>query len=311
VKILLTGSEGFIGSHVKAKLLAKGHEVDTCDVLVPEVHGPYPPKDDITYPHMAGLIQPEDLCQYDVIIHLGAKVSVADSMEHPWDYIEYNSDDTQMLMEALQMCDKPRPKLVIASSSSVYGNVKIPFHEDGPTNPTNIYGLTKLVQEKTALLYSKVLDIDCVALRFFNCYGPGQAQHNPITGVMANFLRKFKDGEPVEVTEDGQQLRDFIHVDDLADAVVIAAEQHTIHPIYNICTGRATTMERAAHLLGGYVGHPWTVEITGKVRAGDQRHVVGQPDRFACEFDWKPRNVERGFLDYVDADMGVRSVIQS
>ena len=302
MKILLTGSEGFIGSHVKAKLLAKGHEVDTCDALVEEVHGHAADIPSVAYPHLAGCISPEDLAGYDAIIHLGAKVSVADSMVHPWDYIEYNSDDTLMLMEGLEECKSRPKKLIIASSSSVYGNVELPFSEDGPTDPTNIYGLTKLAQEKTALMYGKMLGIDVVALRFFNCYGPGQAQHNPITGVLANFLRKFKQGATVKVTEDGQQIRDFIYVEDLADAVVLATERHTIHRIYNICTGRATTMERATELLALAVGTPCVYDITGEIRPGDQRDVLGS-SRFHYEFpEWQPRPFDRGVLDYVEAD---------
>jgi dTDP-L-rhamnose 4-epimerase len=304
MKILLTGSEGFIGSYVYDMLRDLGHEVVGVDSLEPLVHGDgrVPLRTDLVIPYHS--ITVADLADVNVLIHLAAQVSVADSMIDPDRYLYHNTRQTYELMTTLRsMLPNLMPeRVVVASSSSVYGNVPLPFVEDGPTDPTNVYGLTKLDQEKLTLLWCDMLGIDAIALRLFNVYGPGQAMHNPYTGVMANFARMLMSGESPQLTEDGQQVRDFIYVEDVAKAICLAAFGQTQHRIYNICTGVPTRLDHATIALAEALGSDSRPEVTGSYRPGDQRHVLGTNRRFRNEFPiWKPRSLESGLKDYAAA----------
>lgn len=128
-------------------------------------------------------------------------------------------------------------------------------------------------------MWGTKLGIPSFALRFFNVYGPGQALTNPYTGVLANFARRLLADEAPIVYEDGQQTRDFIYVDDVADAVV-ATVRRRVHRTYhhspmNICTGKPTTIEQAARLLAKALKRDLAPIVTGEYRAGDIRHCTG------------------------------------
>jgi dTDP-L-rhamnose 4-epimerase len=146
-----------------------------------------------------------------------------------------------------------------------------------------------------------MLGIDAVALRFFNIYGPGQSMRNKMTGVMANFAREIMAGRRPQLTEDGKQLRDFIHVYDIADAIVKAATEHTPDPIYNLCTGEGTELYEATALLASALGTSIDPEITGTTRHGDQRHVVGTNSLFRTQFPgWHPRSYLVGVQEFAN-----------
>lgn len=299
MKVLLTGSEGFIGRYVRAKLEARGHDVVGVDCLVPVVHGDNPEVAADTIARRVSDLRGAHF-DCDVLIHMAALVSVADSMVNPWMYYHYNVTDTLSMLGRLEDSGF-RPKLVVASSSSVYGNVKLPFREDGPTDPTNIYGLTKLDQEKMIRLFGTAWNVDTVALRFFNVYGPGQAMRNKFTGVMANFARELLAGRRPQITQDGWQIRDFIYVEDVAEAVVLAATTPTVSGIFNVCTGLGTSMSTATTLLAQALNVPLEPEITGAYRIGDQDNVLGDNTNFLLQFpEWRPRAYEEGVRAYAE-----------
>ena len=252
MNILCTGSEGFIGKHVVKKLRALGHDVVGVDNLEPRVHGKdavmeFAPHDlQVSYDNIPYSV----LREADIVIHLAAQVGVADSMTNPVRYVAHNTMATARFLE-----DLARPgrlhKLVVASSMSVYGDplTAQPIRESHGESPASVYGLTKYDQEMLCKFWGKQHDISTVALRFFNVYGPGQALSNPYTGVIANFANWLLAGERPIVYEDGQQTRDFVYVDDVAEAVVIAALMSTYHDTYNICTSEPTTVEGMAIAL--------------------------------------------------------------
>lgn len=297
MKVHITGSEGFIGRWVRERMEQR-HEVFGFDCLTSVVHGDDPPRPDRTFVKRVSEMRGTDF-DCDVLIHLAALVSVADSMVHPHKYFQYNTTDTLLMLQRL--AETPyRPKIVVASSSSVYGNVDHAFMEDGPTDPCNVYGLTKLDQEKLVRMWGDMLRVPTVSLRFFNVYGPGQAMRNRFTGVMANFARDILAGRQPEVTQDGQQIRDFVYVEDVAAAVEWAALHETRRDIYNVCTGIPTTMDDATRWLASALGHP-EIEpnITGRYRHGDQDDVVGDPGYLYTDFaNWSPRSVARGMEQY-------------
>lgn len=290
MNILLTGSAGFIGSHVKRKLMAAGHAVTGVDNFDARVH-PALAYSGTSYKH----IPYSTFTATDVVIHLAAQVSVLDSMHDPLRYIDQNTRDTADMLLTLEMAhaNTNQPKrLVVASSMSVYGEGGHLVTERDAVCPASVYGLTKYDQERLCLMWGSKLGIPSFALRFFNVYGPGQALHNPYTGVLANFAQRLlHDQEPI-VYEDGEQTRDFIYVEDVADAVVAAAttdvHQTYWHKPYNICTGRPTTIAYAARALARALGKQIEPRITGTTRDGDIRHCTGSPAAAGRAFGFYP-----------------------
>lgn len=282
MNILLTGSSGFVGSHVLDTLVAYGHRVQTVDMLEKRVHG-------VTYDgahvprvvRRAADISYVDVAACDVLIHLAAQVGVADSMTDPFRYLEQNGGDTMALLQTVAQARHNGvgpSKVVVASSMSVYGDAGPNVTEDAPVNPASVYALSKYDQERLVLMFAEEMGVTAIALRFFNCYGPRQALNNPYTGVLANFAKRLLAGEAPIVYEDGQQTRDFVYVDDVADAVVLAATGDAPSGVYNVCTGAATTIEGVARQLAIALDRAdITPCITHEVRAGDVRHCTGDP----------------------------------
>jgi dTDP-L-rhamnose 4-epimerase len=190
--------------------------------------------------------------------------------------------------------------VIVASSSSVYGDPPLPFREDDPCKPTNTYGVTKYAQELITLNWAKGVNVEAAALRFFNVYGPGSNMENRKTGVLAKFAREILAGRSPKVTQDGLQTRDFIYVQDIAEAVCrIAMKESTLqHDVYNVCTGIPTTMAAAAWKLAKALGTQIEPEITGACRVGDQQHVLGINNRLRAEIEWAPRTFDQGVEDY-------------
>ncbi|MEM3829246.1 MAG: NAD-dependent epimerase/dehydratase family protein, partial [Conexivisphaerales archaeon] len=198
----------------------------------------------------------------DAVIHLAAAVGVGQSMYQISKYVSYNTLGTANLLDVVVNERNNVKKIIVASSMSIYGEGKyycercgyvypklrdeeqlnkkewepkcpickheitpVPTDEDKPLNPTSIYAQTKRHQEEMVLLIGRTYGIPSVALRFFNVYGPRQSLRNPYTGVAAIFLSRLLNNKPPYVFEDGNQTRDFVHVKDIAQAVVLALEK--------------------------------------------------------------------------------------
>ncbi len=306
--ILVTGSEGFVGRHVVRRLRELGHAVTGVDNLEPRVHGADPEgyAADVSEFHNVSYdnILYQVLREVDIVIHLAAQVGVTDSMDNPVRYVEHNTMATARFLDDLAWVNHRGRghlhKLIVASSMSVYGDpdTSQPILERHRTAPASVYGLTKYDQEMLCKFWGKQHDISTVALRFFNIYGPGQALSNPYTGVIANFANWLLAGKCPTVYEDGQQTRDFVYVEDVADAVVKVALNPTTFDTYNICTGEPTTIESMALYLSRVLNVDEGPDILGTKRPGDIRHCIGNNSRFALEFDWAPRNVGEGLKLY-------------
>lgn len=302
--ILLTGDKGFIGRHVRRLLEAAGHTVTGIDCLEPRVHGGTP---DLLGRKYCADIGYTDYVEAECIIHLAAQVGVADSMIDPVRYVRDNTMDTAIFLNILGGLPENRPgqlkRLVVASSMSVYGDphTERPITERHPITPASVYGLTKFDQERLCLMWGERFGVATTALRFFNVYGPGQALHNPYTGVLANFANWLLNGQQPVVYEDGQQTRDFIYVEDVARAVVTAATQSQTSAVYNVCTGQPTTIAEAALIMAGALGSDLGPNITHSARPGDIRHCIGDNTAIREGLLWTPKvSFKDGMTQYAE-----------
>jgi dTDP-L-rhamnose 4-epimerase len=163
--------------------------------------------------------------------------------------------------------------------------------ESHPAAPTSVYSVTKLATEQLAVSWSLAYGLPTVALRYFCTYGPGQSMSNPYTGLMTIFLARIAAGEPPLVFEDGLQTRDFVFVDDVAMANVLAleAEGDPAEPasVLNVGTGVATTVLEVARTVCELTGFDRAPEVTGRRRLGDVRHIVADPSRAERALGWR------------------------
>lgn len=312
MRILVSGSAGFIATHVVNKLLTLGHEVIGIDHLDDQVHGRTVPKTNCELVALsAGVLSLESVWPFDVMIHLGAKVGVGQSMHKIVDYVGDNSYDTALLLQNLTT-HKPK-RLIVASSMSIYGEgprnfspylksfepgVSAPCAEDKPPDLRSIYALTKYDQEQLCLIWGKAYEVPTVALRFFNTYGPGQSLNNPYTGVLAIFASRLLNDKPPVIYEDGRQTRDFIHVDDVANAVVHAATTDMPSGAYNVGTGVATTIQDVALTMADYLHKDIEPHVTHGHRKGDIRHCFADITKLRNQ-GWSPKiPFAEGLMEY-------------
>jgi len=268
------------------------------------------------------------LADVDAVVHLAARVGVGQSMYEIADYTDVNSRGTAILLEAMIARARRRPfdRLVVASSMSIYGEglyraadgslrervartpealrrgvwdpadscgrplLPVPTPEGKVPATSSVYAVSKHEQERLCLVVGGAYDIPVVALRFFNVYGPHQALSNPYTGVLAIFAARLLNERPPLIFEDGEQLRDFVHVDDIAEACVLAlAAEGAVGRALNIGSGRPITILEVARLLADALGAAIEPEITGECRIGDIRHCFPDIGAARAALGYEPR----------------------
>ena len=309
-RILVTGGAGFIGRHVVAALLARGHEVRVLDALIEQVHGGVQPALADVEVQVGdvrdGEAVAEALCGIDAVVHLAAEVGVGQSMYEIERYVGVNELGTATLFQKL--AERPVERVVTASSMSVYGeglyrdrdgrvrsDVERPRPAGGKWDPmdetgapllpvptpewktpslASVYALNKYAQERLTHIVASAYGMAGVALRLFNVYGSGQALSNPYTGVLAIFAARLLNGQAPMVFEDGEQRRDFVHVGDVAEAFALALETPAAAGrTFNIGSGVDVSIAEVASRLAAAMGRSHVrPAITGKARAGDIRH---------------------------------------
>lgn len=312
--LLLTGGAGFIGTIVQRRLIKEGARVRVFDIAQDR-------RDDVRdLDRVRGAIQ-----GCDVLVHLAAKVGLGVDVSDLDDYARHNDLGTAVVLRAAAEAGVRR--IVYASSMVVYGEgaYRCPRHgpvrpaprrvadldagrfdpgcpacgssldpmlitESADLDPRNAYAATKLHGEHLGSVWSREIGGRVAALRFHNVYGPGMRRHTPYAGVAALFLSQLADGKPCVVFEDGAQQRDFVHVDDVAAAVVAATTARLgdgLTPL-NIGSGRTTTIGQLAAALTTAIGGPEPV-ITGRYRLGDVRHITADSRQAQHVLGWCPR----------------------
>ena len=248
MKFIVTGGSGFIGSYIVKHLLNQDHQVTVIDNFwrgrLENLSG-YENK--ITFKKL-DILEFDDLKKtidgHDGIFHQAALTSVPESFTQQEKYHMVNVIGTENIFKIAQEFGI---KVVYASSSSVYGDtISIPIKEDFERNPINPYGVTKLDDEKLAEKYSE-LGVQIIGLRYFNVYGIGQT--NDYAGVITKFYDLIKTNMPPKIFGDGTQIRDFISVEDVAKANLLAMQSTTKFDFLNIGTGIATSIMDLANLM--------------------------------------------------------------
>ena len=177
--------------------------------------------------------------------------------------------------------------------------------EDDRLAPASIYAATKLAQEDLVRIGCRSLGIPHAILRFQNVFGEGQSLNNPYTGILSIFSTRFRLGLPIDIFEDGEESRDFIHVEDVASAVLICARKAIADVTLNVGRGEPVTVMALARLLGRHLGSEVEAAATGRYRVGDIRHNFADISRFEATTGFKPRiSLEEGlkrFCDWVSA----------
>ena len=343
MRVLLTGAAGFIGGAIRRELDAAGHDTVLVDALLPQAHRVPPEVDGL---HVLDVRDAADwahlLDGVDVVCHqaalVGAGVTVADLPE----YAAHNDLGTAALLAA--MSARGVRRLVLASSMVVYGEGRYacPSHgvvaaasrsvaaleagdfdhhcptcgeplgwelvdESARLDPRSSYAAGKVAQEHYTSAWARQGDAAAVALRYHNVYGPGMPRDTPYSGVAAIFRSSLERGDAPRVFEDGAQMRDFVHVADVARANLAALESVVSRETgsmaaYNVCSGSPVTILDVARILGRGSGHEPVV--TGQYRAGDVRHVVASPARASAELGFTASvTPEAGLAEFATAPL--------
>ena len=261
MKCIVTGGAGFIGSHLVDRLITDGHEVHIVDNLSTGKMENVNPKAQFHNFDLANhkvnkiLFGWEDLWKgTDVVFHMACLARVQPSIENP---IEYHSANVNGTLNMLEVCRKYGVKrFVFSSSSSVYGDVEekdLPTSENSKLNPMSPYALHKLVGEQYCKLYSELYQLETVSLRYFNVYGDRQPTSGAYCLVMGVFAQQRLNGEPMTIRGDGEQRRDFTHVDDVVDANVRCMDYplEMNGDVFNIGNGDNKSVNDIADLIGG------------------------------------------------------------
>lgn len=244
--ILVTGGAGFIGSHLVETLAA-----DNDVVVVDNLSGGHREWVDDRATLIEGDVRNEQTVAravdgVDLIFHQAANVSVQRSVEAPVESHETNVDATLRLLEHARNEDA---RFVFASSAAIYGTPEaVPIDESDPKRPTSPYGAEKHAADQYCRLYHDLYDVETVALRYFNVYGPRQ-RGGQYSGVIDVFLDQADRGEDITVHGDGAQTRDFVHVDDVVAANCLAAVNGTPGEAYNVGTGDSISIRALAELV--------------------------------------------------------------
>ncbi len=340
MRVLLTGGAGFIGQHVLAELLSRGHAVTVLDSLRADVHDARPA---LPAPLTVADVRDAEavdtaLVGVDAVCHLAAKVGLGVDVQDLPDYAGSNDLGTAVLLAAMARAGIAR--LTVASSMVVYGEglgrcadhgvvgpgprretdladgrfeppcphcgaplATALVDEDAPLDPRNAYAASKLAQEFLSSAWARATGGSAAAMRYHNVYGPGMPRDTPYAGVAAIFRSALRNGQAPQVFEDGGQRRDFVHVRDVAAATVRAVERHLEgFRAYNVGSGTPRTVGEMATALSQALDGPVPV-VTGAYRLGDVRHITADSSRARSELDWRPATTfDDGLIELAHLD---------
>jgi UDP-glucose 4-epimerase len=308
MRILVTGGAGYVGSVSVEALLAQGHSVTILDSLARGYRAAVPARAKLVQGNVAEQALVERTLREDgieAVLHCASRALVGESGADPALYYRENVVGGIALLDAMRQAGVQR--IVFSSSAAVYGAPQsTPIEEHQPTVPVNPYGETKLAFEGALAWYGRAYGMRGVALRYFNVAGATESygeDHDPETHLIPNLLASLAGGPPLTIfgrdypTPDGTCVRDYIHVEDLADAHIAAlvrtASSAPGLEVCNLGSGAGFSVLQVLRAAESVVGRPVPHEI-GSRREGDPPVLVASNDRARGLLGWRPR---RGSLE--------------
>jgi len=269
----------------------------------------------------------KSLAGQDAVIHLAAETGTGQSMYQIYKYSEVNTGGTALLLDILANKKTGIQKIVVASSRAIYGEGRyycpsdgevypasrnkedlasgffeckcpkcgskvelLSTDEDSKIEPQSIYGISKYNQEQLVLVGGKSLNIPAVAFRYQNVYGPGQSLSNPYTGILSIFSTQIKNGNPINIFEDGQESRDFVYIDDVVNATILGLEKEQAnYNVYNVGSGNRTNVLEIANKLVELYNSEVKINVTGNFRIGDIRHNYADLKKIKNDLSFIPQ----------------------
>lgn len=299
MKVLVTGGAGFIGSHVTRQLINNGHEVVIYDDLSRGLKKLIDPRATFV---QGSISEKQKLISYlesvAVVIHMAAFIIVPESVEKPDLYWENNVGGTKILLEAMR--EAKVKKMIFSSSATVYGDPKkLPLTEDSSVQEAkNPYGRTKIEMEKLIRIEHETNNLNAVLLRYFNPYGPNEL-HVPETHAIPNFIKSALDKKTIPLYWKGDQVRDFIYVEDLANAHVASMDLDGFQ-VFNVGTGKGTRVIDVVEKIFDLIGYKVPIDDLG-ARTGDVGSLYTSAKKIEEDLGWKANvTLEEGLSKTVD-----------
>jgi UDP-glucose 4-epimerase len=301
VKLLVTGGAGYIGSIVADQLLVPGHEIVVLDSLERGHREAIPEGAELAAVDLLDRDAVDRLLQrgFDAVLHFAALALVSESVSHPERYYRTNVGGTLNLLEAMQAASVQR--LVFSSTCAVYGQPEeVPIPETAPERPENAYGASKLAVDRMIGDFCRAHGLGAVSLRYFNVAGASGRlgeDHDPETHLIPNILRAAAGINPaVEIfgtdypTPDGTAVRDYIHIEDLSAAHLLALDgtRPGEHRIFNLGNGAGFSVREVIAAAEAVTG----LEIATREaprRPGDPPMLVAASERIRSQLGWEPR----------------------
>lgn len=272
----------------------------------------------------------------DAIIHLAAETGTGQSMYEVQKYVDVNINGTALMLDLLVNNSYPVKKVIVASSRSIYGEGKyiskelgvvyptqrtadymdqkdfeVKYHgsselelvatdEESKIHPSSVYGITKQNQEQMVLTVCSSMGIAGVAFRYQNVYGPGQSLKNPYTGILSIFSTQIKNGNKINIFEDGKESRDFVYIDDVVEATILGLEKEEANnQVFNVGTGIATSVITVADQLVKNYNIDVPITISGNYRLGDIRHNYADLTKIKKYLGFEPKvSFEEGIKEF-------------
>lgn len=293
-RYLVTGGAGFIGSHLCDALVERGDDVVVLDNLSSgKLDNLRNVQDKITFVEgdVADVSSKID-GSFDAVVHLAALISGYDSLNDPYAYTRENVDGLLRVVDLV--AERKIPRIVFASSSTVYGNNEAAtLNEQHLPAPMSVYANTKIFGEHLLRMYGAMHGFDHCSLRFFNVYGPRQAVDHPYANVTCKFSHAAAKGVNINLYGDGEQSRDFIYVADVVSSILLVLNE-TASDIYNIGTGHQESINSLIRMLEGISASSMTVNRHGEW-PNDIRRIAADISRARDELGFSPRfSIEEG-----------------
>ena len=275
----------------------------------------------------------------DLVIHLAAETGTGQSMYEIEKYVDTNIKGTSILLDKIVNEKLNVKKLIVASSRAIYGegkfrcaehgivypesrkdedmkkgdfNVKCPIceknvkmeltDEESKSHPTSVYGYTKKAQEELSILIGKSINLPVVAFRFQNVYGPGQSLKNPYTGILSIFSTQIKNGNDINIFEDGKETRDFVYIDDVTDAIILSIDNDNAnYNVFNVGSNEKLDVLTIANTLKEKYNSNVNIKVSGNYRLGDIKDNQADLTKIHDLLGYVPKvNFKEGISNFVD-----------